>query len=110
MPPLEQCLLMQGHVDVVSVERTVRRYINKLIRRSKYYRVVLTYNSMLCCSKKNAGTIYFTVNLKTDDYHYEEGEDEDKMYIPDRKEWLHFGLSTSEFLRNTIGECIGIQS
>jgi hypothetical protein len=60
---------------------------------------------MLCCSKKNAGTIYFTVNLKSDDYHYEEGELEDKMYLCDRQEWLHFDLSTSAILRNTVAHC-----
>ena len=103
MPNPQNCLFMQSHTIKIAKQK-FRRYMDKLKRKPKYCKVALTNELILCVSDGNSDVILFTVDLNEDKYNYEEGEDEDKLHLPENGGQLCFNVSTTQVMRKKIGE------
>ena len=103
MPNPQNCLFMQSHA-MKNAKQKFRRYMDKLKRKPKYYKVALTNELILCVSDGSSDVILFTVDLNEDKYSYEEGEDEDKLHLPENGGQLCFNVSTTQVMREKIGE------
>ena len=94
---------MQSHTIKIA-KRKIRRYMDTLKRKSKYCKVALTNELILCVSDRNSDVILFAVDLNEDKYDYEKGEDEDKLHLPEDGIELCFNTSTTPVMREKIGE------